>query len=227
MDQNAILDQIHLAKDQFDIELVQTEEQLHQVFRLRHQVYCVERKFEDAADGEETDEFDARSRHVLLRHSETGEAVGTVRVIAPDPENLGAGLPMMAVCERSLLGHLPLRATGEISRFAISKHRRTSCTAVTLLRLALMRGIVQLSHEMGLTHWLAVMERSLLRLHQSNAIHFEPIGPVVSYHGIRQPTSGKIQGILGRLRHEQLPIWNFLTDGGAWFGGQPKLALAA
>lgn len=227
MNQCAILDQIHLTKGEFDIELVQTEEQLHEVFRLRHQVYCVERKFEPAADGEETDEFDARSRHVLLRHSDSGEVVGTVRVIAPDPANVGAGLPMMTVCERALLRHLPLRATGEISRFAISKHRRTSCTAVTLLRLALMRGIVQLSQEMGLTHWLAVMERSLLRLHQSNAIHFEPIGPLVSYHGVRQPTSGAILAILARLKREQFPIWHYLTDGGAWFGGYTRLARAA
>ncbi len=227
MDQGAVVDQIKLTTRKFEIEVVRNEEQLREVFRLRHQVYCVERNFEPAADGEEKDEFDRRSRHVLLRHSSDGEVVGTVRVIAPSFANAGASFPMMAVCERSLLRHLPLHATGEISRFAISKHKRMGCTAVALLRLALMRGIVQISHEMGLTHWIAVMERSLLRLHESNAIRFEPLGPLVSYHGIRQPASGSIHAVLARIRREQLPIWQFLTDGGAWFGRYDRFARAA
>jgi N-acyl amino acid synthase of PEP-CTERM/exosortase system len=80
---------------------------------------------------------------------------------------------------------------------------------------------------MGLTHWIAVMERSLLRLHESNAIRFEPLGPLVSYHGIRQPASGAIQAVLARIRREQLPIWQFLTDGGAWCGRHDRFAQAA
>jgi N-acyl amino acid synthase of PEP-CTERM/exosortase system len=134
---------------------------------------------------------------------------------------------MQRVCEGRLLHDLPLRRTGEISRFAISKQRRLSYEHAALLRLALVRGFVQLSSEMGLTHWLAVMERSLMRLNQQNAIHFTPVGPLVSYHGIRQPAVGAISSVLARVRREQPPTWNFLTDFGLWFGQEDQLAQAA
>jgi N-acyl-L-homoserine lactone synthetase len=227
MDVSEIVDEISRTERQFTSELVRRPEQLREVFRLRHQVYCVERGFETSEHGEETDEFDHRSRHVLLRHANDGEVVGTVRVIAANPTHPGASFPTQRLCETALLRHLPLHTTGEISRFAISKQRRMSCTSAVLLRLALLRGIVQVSHEMGLTHWLAVMERSLLRLLQRNAIHFDPVGPLVAYHGIRQPTSGTIAAMLGRIRREQFEIWHFLTQGGRWCGQPQSFARAA
>ncbi len=95
-----------------------------------------------------------------------------------------------------------------------------------LLRLALFRGIVQMSGELELTHWCAVMERSLLRLLQMSAIHFHPVGPLVSYHGIRQPSFGSISGVLGRIRREQFPVWNYITDAGSLYETR-TVALAA
>jgi hypothetical protein len=159
-----------------------------------------------------------------LRRVDDGEVVGTVRLIAPDPIDLGNSFPTQRLCQPALLQHLPLDTTGEISRFAISKQRRGACVAGMLTRLALMRGIAQLSSEMGLTHWLAVMERGLLRLQQRNAIHFDPIGPLVSYHGLRQPAMGEIVRVLERIRREEFPTWNFLTDGGRWFGRQDTVS---
>jgi N-acyl-L-homoserine lactone synthetase len=208
----AVVDEISLTEKLFTIEMVRTKEQLREVFRLRHQVYCVERGYEAGNADEETDEFDPRSRHVLLRHASDGEVVGTVRLVAHNPADLAASFPMQQVCDNRLLRHLPLHTAAEISRFAISKQRRLSCTHASLLRLALVRGFVQLSSEMGLTHWVAVMERSLMRLNQQNAIHFTPVGPLVSYHGIRQPAFGAIDSVLARVRREQLPTWNFLTN---------------
>jgi N-acyl-L-homoserine lactone synthetase len=223
-----LIDEILHTARHFEIELVKTSKQLREVFRLRHQVYCVERGFEAGDDGEETDEFDARSRHVLLRHSHNGEVVGTVRLIAPNRANLAESFPMQRLCEPWLLRHLPLATTGEISRFAMSKQRRGGCAEGMLTRLALMRGITQLSREMGLTHWLAVMERGLMRLQKRNAIHFEPIGPLVAHHGIRQPAVGEIASVLEQIRCEEFPTWNFLTDSGRWNGRQIEgVAVAA
>ena len=59
---------------------------LDQAFRLRFQVYCVERGFENPADhpdGRERDRDDDRSLHSLLIDRATGSAVGTVRLILP------------------------------------------------------------------------------------------------------------------------------------------------
>ncbi len=220
-------DEISLAATQFTLEQATSAEQLREVFRLRHQVYCVERGFESAVGEEETDEFDARSRHALLRHASDGEVVGTVRVLAANLANLDDSFPMQRLCDASWFRPLPLRTTGEVSRFAISKQRRISCATASLLRLALLRGVVQISSDMGLTHWLAVMEPSLLRLNQRNGIHFQPVGPLVSYHGIRQPTVGNIAIVLARMRSEQWQVWNYLTDGGTWFGMLPAATAPA
>ncbi len=220
-----VTDEISRAREQFTIEMVEAPEQFREVFRLRHQVYCVERGYEPGDDGEETDEYDARSRHVLLRHASDGVVVGTVRVIGSDWSNPGDSFPMQRLCEPSLLRdrELPLITTGEISRFAISKERRVGRSDFTLLRLAILRGVVQVSCEMGLTHWLAVMERSLIRLHQTNEIRFDPVGPLVSHHGIRQPTIGTIKSVLERIRREQFPTWEYLTEGGTWFSRKERV----
>jgi N-acyl amino acid synthase of PEP-CTERM/exosortase system len=75
---------------------------------------------------------------------------------------------------------------------------------------------MQMSDELGLTHWCAVMERSLLRLLQASAIHMPSVGPLVSYHGIRQPSIGHIASVLHRVRREQYPVWEFVTAGGQY-----------
>jgi hypothetical protein len=81
-----------------------------------------------------------------------------------------------------------------------------------------VRGLVQLSSELGITHWLALQERSLMRLNERNAIRFDPIGPPVVCHGVRQPTAVDLAEMLEAVRREQFPTWDFLTDGGTWFG---------
>jgi N-acyl-L-homoserine lactone synthetase len=223
MNIDVLTDEINRATQRFKIEIADSPQQLREVFRLRHQVYCVERTWLAGAGDQETDEYDSHSRHVLLRHASDGGVVGTVRIVAPDPANLADSFPMQHVCEPSLLSGLPLATTGEISRFALSKQRIEGRADLILLRLALLRGVVQVSSEMGLTHWLAVMERSLIRLHQTNEIYFDQVGPLVSYHGIRQPTTGVIARVLERIRAEQFPTWKFLTDNGRWFGRHAKV----
>jgi N-acyl amino acid synthase of PEP-CTERM/exosortase system len=107
----------------FHIDIVNTAEQTHEVFRLRHQVYCVERGHQDLPGdvGEEFDAFDAHSRHVLLRQADDGEAVGTARLICINPGVPEASFQVQEFCPPALLAHLPLHTSGEISRFALSQ----------------------------------------------------------------------------------------------------------
>jgi N-acyl-L-homoserine lactone synthetase len=203
----------------FDIDIVSTPKQIHEVFRLRHQVYCVERGHQDLPGdvGEEFDAFDAHSRHVLLRRGDDGEAVGTARLICTNPVVPDASFQIQEFCAPASLAHIPLHTSGEISRFALSKSRRKGCTNMALMRLALIRGLVQVSNGLGITHWLALQERSLLRLNERNAIRFDLIGAPVACHGIRQPTAANLAEMLEGVRREQIPTWDFLTAGGTWF----------
>ena len=122
---------------------------------------------------------------------------------------------MQAVCAPERFAALPFASTAELSRFAISKELRgLNAAATSLSRLALMRGLVQLSQAQGVTHLCAMMERTLLRLLRATAIHFEEMGPVVEYHGLRQPAFCDLTEMLHRTAKEQPVAWNYITAGG-------------
>jgi N-acyl amino acid synthase of PEP-CTERM/exosortase system len=58
------------------------------------------------------------------------------------------------------------------------------------------------------------MEPTLLRMLTATSIRFAPIGPLVDYHGRRQPCYCNVAEVLGRVRDEQPDVWDILTDGG-------------
>lgn len=208
-------DILRALHDQFSVEVADTPQAIEEAHRLRYEVYCVEYRYESSDTGLEVDEFDDQSRHIILRHQATGKAVGTVRLV---PFGFNAGkyaLPIQQICAPGTLDCFPIESAGEISRFAISKELRGLAGAsVTPIQVGLMRGIVQASRELGLTHWCAIMERSLLRLLRAAAIHFHPVGSPVAHHGLRQPAYGMIKQVMSRLRSERPDIWNFIDPDG-------------
>lgn len=214
---NAFAAAIEIASAELAVEIARTPEQVLEAKRLRYRVYCEERGYEPGQNGIEQDDFDANARHVLLRSRTTGEVFGTVRVVLSNPGD-DLGLPMQRVCEDYVLAPLPKNATAEISRFALTRNRAgLSPEAAALMRLFLIRGVIQASGELGLTHWCAIMERTLLRLLRSTSIYFLPVGPAVEYHGLRQPAIYTLADGLERMRRENPQIWSFLTlDGSLW-----------
>ena len=216
--QAAFADAIASARDELVVEVATTRAQVLEAQRLRYRVYCEERDFLPGSNGIEEDEFDDKSRHVLVRSRATGVVYGTVRVVLSDGSEGDIGFPMQRVCEDYVLRPLPIAQTGELSRFAVTRERAgLSNAAAALMRLALMRGIVQVCGESKITHLCATMERTLLRLLRSTAIHFQPIGKPVEYHGIRQPAVWTMGSGLARIRSEQPLVWAFLTNEGAFW----------
>jgi N-acyl-L-homoserine lactone synthetase len=227
MEIQSLREQILQIDRSFSVVIADNEQLIDSVYRLRYQVYSVERGFEPGDNGVEIDKFDERARHVLLIHRETGQPVGTVRVIPSSYTDGVEGLPMASACAPGLLQHLPSLTTGEISRFALSKLRSMSCRAGTMLRLGLMKGVIQLSSELGLTHWCAIMEPTLIRLLQAHSIHYVPVGPLVEYHGLRQPCYAEISSVVERGRAEKWETWNYCTRGGALLRNPDSEVLAA
>ena len=218
---------IHDVASRFEIVVAKTDDELDEVFRLRYQVYCLERGFEPAVGGREIDRFDGNASHVLIRHQESRQAVGTARLVLPVGGDNGIEMPIDQICDAPLLRRLPRDRTAEISRFALSKRYRTEGGATgSLLRLMLTKAILALSGQIGLTHWCALMDPCLLRLLRASAIHFEPVGPLVEYHGFRQPAFASIGDMLRRGEREQPLIWDFVTEGGTLWHA-PPLRVAA
>ncbi len=228
MNSPLLTDAIAAARAELVVHLAETPALVEQAYRLRHQVYCLERGYEPSVNDLETDAYDKHARHVVLCLRGCGTVIGTVRMILPQARQPARSFPMQAVCDRAALSAVPLRSAVEVSRFAVSKERRNvSPAAASLSRLALVRGLVQLSQQAGVTHWCAVMERTLLRLLRSSGIHFEAVGPLVEYHGLRQPAVCELAGMLGRMRVEQPEIWDFVTNGGEFVASRTRALQAA
>jgi len=216
----------------FRIATSVTGDELREAQRIRYQVYCVENSFEDSADhpdGLERDAFDCHSAHSLLIHRTSGQAVGTARLVLPVRQHLERSFPIQQHCGHPHLKLLPLNRMAEVSRFSISKQFRrrpydTSCERQTspqggritapLLSLGLIQSLVSMSAECGITHWCATMEPALLRLLATMSIRFEPLGPLVRYHGMRQPCYCEVAPMLERVKHEQRALWDVLTSHG-------------
>lgn len=100
--------------------------EIAECYRLRYQVFCLDRGFlipDDYPDHMECDGYDPHSLHFLARHLQ-GEPAGTVRLVTNGP----LGLPMVQHCALApgygFLGepNHPLRPHfAEISRLAVSR----------------------------------------------------------------------------------------------------------
>lgn len=230
----------------FAVEIARCEQTRDEVHRLRYQVYCVEHPFENPSehpDGRERDVYDARSVHALVRHRASGECAAGVRLVLANPER---GLPAVEHCASALsrqalerLAELPLAQVAEISRFAVSRsfrrrageqgvpsglsdralHGLDQRQALPHIALALFAGIVRLSAELNVTHWVAVMEPALLRLLRRFGIELAVCGKPIEYHGTRLPTLSRTEDILAAVRVSHPEIWQFATEAGRFVPG--------
>ena len=223
----------------FETRAANTPALISTAHALRYQVYCLERNFEkteEHAGGMEVDAFDSHSAHGLLIYRLTGEALGTVRIISSNNGSTQDNLPMIGILRDSnidLADHLPIERTVEVSRFAVSKQLRRRLNdhynspgnlaprsrlererQGNLPCLALLQFIVRQSLALGATHWAAVMEVKLLRMFASMGIHFQPIGPMVLHHGLRQPSYGSISEVLQNIKQEHYDYWSVITNAG-------------
>jgi len=230
----------------FDMIPAETGALKYQVYHLRYQVYCLETGFESPEiypDELEKDEFDDVSEHFLIRHKRTGEYAATTRLILPDRNNPVRPFPIESHCfiERTdLVDRVPREKLAEVSRFCVSKNfkRRHGESGTTAgigsencssliederrtfphITLALIACLVRMNRRHGLTHWLAVMEPALIRFLAHIGIHFTAVGPLVAYHGKRQPCIIEVEYLLAGVKDKNREVWEFLTNRGDFWG---------
>lgn len=208
-------------------------------YRLRFEVYCVDNPFESAAesrDGLEHDGLDLASEHALVVHRGLNVAVGTVRLILPARLDSPVELPFQKICgyrDPISQGQVPVLAAAEISRFGMprrvrqllrsdaglsrdtERHMRSDDDLVSGPPiLMLIRGFLMLAAENGVSHLGALMEPALLRRVARLGIFFDPVGPPVDYHGLRQPSFVAIADMLGRVGRLRPDVWQAITARG-------------
>lgn len=220
-----------------------------EIFKLRYDVYCVEREFlspDDAVDGLERDDFDDCSTHIGAYTMEEA-LVGTVRLVRPPWRR---GFPFVPHCSPFADIILPPHEEcGEISRLVVKRtHRRRRADSVLgipgfqgngttvhgpllqaeserrdrspMLLLGMYRELFRVSRSHGVRFWFAAMERALARSLAKLGFPVAPIGPVADYYGAVTLYLFDLAALLARLEQENPAL-------GAWFSEKPSLLLPA
>lgn len=227
--------------DYFIPVLATSEEQRRRAYEIRYQVYCQEFGFEDPAehpDGLERDEYDDQSLHCLLTHQPSGIAAGCVRLVLPKAESPTDPLPFERHCRTSLDRDLvdsilaDRSGIGEISRlavirqfrrrkseqespagsaasmsFSLVEQRHFPFIAVGLYLSAASTGMLT-----GLKGVFAMMEPRLARHLSRFGIHFQKVGQLADYHGLRAPFYITRKGLLEGLRPEISNLLKTITS---------------
>ena len=209
----------------FELVLADSRELIEQCYRLRHQVYCKEHHYEQsAARGAslETDAWDSCSRHLLIRHRDTGFALATARLILADevdsqrpfPAEYHAGIDPAHFVGSGMF--LPRHSIAEVSRFSISKAARSYLRDTgaiaggvserdlsSWITLRLISGLVALSRKHAVAQWYTFMEGGLIRILRRMGLHFEPVGAAIEFHGHRFVALDSIDDLMEGMRRER------------------------
>jgi len=173
----------------FDGQQIDSDSRLMEAhYRLRYQVYCVERGFLDSnnyPDRREQDEFDRFAVHVgVVDRDDT--LIACARLVRVNM----AGLPLFRHCQvfphETELYHEGNRVA-ELGRLCISRSLRRRRDGSDAIAVSLYRAVYQASKRNGFTHWLVATEPSLQRLLNNFGVPFRAIGPTTDYFGAVTP----------------------------------------
>ena len=214
------------------------------IFRLRHQVYCLECAFlhpEQYADGMEFDDYDDVSTH-FAAYTMDEKLVGAVRLVQPEAPK---PYPFELHCEVFSDFELPEREqSAEISRLVVKKtHRRRRADSVLgipgfmspqepevgfdpsvdrrdhsspMLLLGMYREMFRHSQDCGVRYWYAAMERSLAHALKKMGFRFMAIGPEANYYGSVTPYVLDLHDLRRKLSASNPAL-------AAWFNEKPPV----
>lgn len=198
-------------------QIATTDELRQEVYKLRHQVYCEELHFEEIKEGyQERDEFDGRSRHCFIRHINSNQLAGTVRLIESNAAN--ELLPLEAFCMHAI-NHPTIHPSNfrrdeicEMSRLAVPANFRkrqvdkfsgaetgainenaysaTELRCFPYIAVCLYMSAAAMSYQSKRFHTFVMMEPRLAKSLSLVGINFIKIGDTIEYHGQRAPYYG-------------------------------------
>ncbi|KKO49326.1 hypothetical protein VT06_07400 [Arsukibacterium sp. MJ3] len=193
-------------------QIANTDPLRHEVYRLRHQVYCEELHFEDVkADYEECDEFDSRSIHCFIRHLNSNALAGTVRLITSagndqllpiekhcahaieDKEFAPWCFPRDSICEISRLAvpeNFRKRSVDQFKGAATGAFNEQDYSASELrcfpyISICLYMSAAAMGFHSNRFHGYVMMEPRLARSLRFIGVNFKQLGEPIEYHGKR------------------------------------------
>lgn len=226
----------------FELELGRSPALVQRCQRLRYTVFCQEYsilKQRNYPKQIESDIYDARAVHGILRYRKSSIDIATVRIILCHPTNPESLFPIerFGILRRGARDHewrVPRMYLGEISRFCVLRYFRRRRGEEEYLHgiseqigeydwhqfkrwyphitLGLFRLVVQMSRNNDVQYWYAVMEPSLIRVLAKLGIDFTPVGELVEYNGLRQPCVGRVKDILEGIDRKRPEVLSFINS---------------
>ena len=219
-------------KQYFEIVPAFSDALKDEVYRIRHEVYCEDLKFEPTrSNGHETDEHDANSLHLLMRSVKTNEFVGCTRIVRPLPENPNRPLPFETTCaatlDRSVIdpATLPRNCIAEVSRLAvIARYRRrrgeaNSAVGISnedfgtpkqsrfpFIPIGLYLGTTELARLNGIETVFVLTEERLANHFGKLGFSLQHIGGPIEHHGRRIPSMMSVSGTIDNMRSNLRPL---------------------
>ena len=224
-------------KQHFEIIPAFSEALKKEVYRVRHQVYCEDLKFEpERSDGYETDERDSYSLHLLMRSVKTNEFIGCTRLVRPRTEELHHPLPFEIACAETLdkaivdPAKLPRNTIAEVSRLAvIARYRRRKGEAKSEISISdedfgtstqprfpyipigLYLGTTELARVNGIDTLFVLTEERLASHFRKLGFQLQFIGDPVEHHGERIPSMMSVSRIIEGMRPMLRPLYDTIA----------------
>lgn len=197
----------------FDVLLCDTPESQEWHYRLRYDVYCIDRQYESAAafpDKLERDNHDAESVHFLVRNRLNGQFVASMRLVVGRPtelpfwhhcqvDNPDVLSSLGKVAEISRLSIIPAYRHwrvrgGDLSRKSDSQRNSEMGSVVELgerrfphILIGLLRAGYHYSFANGIEHWFALQSDTFSHILYGLGFSMESAGPEQDYRGMRRP----------------------------------------
>lgn len=191
-----------LFDDTYEVILADTETSRAIHRKIRYQVYCLERQFENPADfphGEEHDRWDHHAASFIVRHRASWQWVAAMRIVLP----YAATFPLEALhcLDPARKVGLPRRQLGEISRVCVIRsptpHARNphlnwefghvNQDRESEIVLGFIRTLIIYGLDRGIEHYYLLITGALARLLRRLGMVLHPVGGPIEHRGWRTP----------------------------------------
>jgi N-acyl amino acid synthase of PEP-CTERM/exosortase system len=209
------------------------------VYRIRHEVYCEDLKYEpERPDRREIDDYDAQSVHCLLTTAnDPHRPVGCTRLVLTNPADPDAPLPFERTCadtlDRSIVdpAKLPRDRIAEVSRLAVRRiYRRrkgeehhelvindedfesTTQPRFPYIPIGLYMGAISLAAHKNIDFLFVLTEPRLANHFARLGVDIRQIGDPVSHRGTRVPSVINVHSVIRDMRFMMKPLWRAVNE---------------
>lgn len=222
-------------KKYFEIVPAYSKTLKNEVYRIRHQVYCEDLKFESERSNKlEVDDCDSHSLHLLLRFIKTNEFIGCSRLVFSQSDISNYSLPFEKMCaatlDRSFIDPLPLNRIGELSRLAvIERFRRRKEDAkgpITIsekdygtisqprfpyIPISLYFSTLELARINGINYLFMLTEKRLSSHIKKLGANLQFIGDPINHRGKRTPLMLNVNETIDNIRPTFRPLYRAIS----------------